>query len=128
MGTTNEPFDLSFLDERLNKFDHSEMQRNLDRIGSAFLEAFKSVDGETAYKDFWTDKTVDWRDTRAGISKLGSMLSEWLQREGVIDQFDAENHRYDPLPPKTKEFIQSTRIVLELAMALGAVLATRKDE
>lgn len=123
---TNVPFDLSFLDKALIDFERNEMRSSMDRIESAIVAAFKSLDGEVAYKDFWLDKSVNWRDTQAGVTRFGSMLHDWLQKEGVIDKFDAEANRYEPLPPKTKEFIKSTQIIIKLAMALGAVLATRR--
>ena len=118
--------DLSFLDDTLRDFEQENMQRDLDRIQAAFKQVFETLEGDAEYKAFWAGKGVYWPDSVAGVSKLGSMLHDWLQREGVVDKFDAEKHRYEPVPPRTQTFIQSTRIVLELAMALGAVLATQE--
>ena len=127
MATDNpNELDLSFLDAELTKFDQQNMRQELDRITEAMREAIATIEGEVAYKDFWTGKGVNWKDTRAGISNLGSMLQEWLAKQEIIENFDHEAYRYEPLPQKTQEFISSTRIILELCMALGAILATRE--
>jgi hypothetical protein len=130
MGATNDKpeLDLSFLDPKLTEMMKEEHQEDLDRIQTALRKAFESIDGEVAYKDFWTGFGVPWRDSRSGVSKLGSLLHKWLAQQGVIEDWDAENHMFDQPPAKTKEFITSTRTVLELGMALGAILATQEKQ
>ena len=127
-ATNNElpPLDLSFLDPKLTQMMDDENTEDLERIQQALLFAYDSIQDEVAYKDFWADLGVQWRDPRSGVCKLGSMLHQWLSKEGVIENWDAKNHMFETAPPKTAEFITSTRTILELGMALGAILATQE--
>ena len=123
---TNEPFDLSFLDNSLLAMSRDQSQAELDRIKNELFLAIRSVDGEVAFKDFWLDHGVSWKDSRAGISRLGSLLHQWLSQKDVIATWDAENHLFEAPPRETAIFIDSTRTVLEIGLALGAILATRE--
>lgn len=122
---TDPNIDLSFLDKVLGDFDADIVFREMERITEALTEAFRTLDGEAAVKDFWTDLGVDWRDAAAGQAKLGSMLHGWLIKEGIVENWDPVAGRYDPVPEKTRGFMTSTRTTLQLAFVLGAILATK---
>lgn len=127
--TNDKPeLDLSFLDSSLAGMDRDRMQENLNRIQRELRIAMAVVQDPGSFTEFWQSQGVPWEDARVGISKLGSMLQMSLAKEGVIETWKAEEHLFEDPPPKTREFITATRMILEMGLALGAALAGRDRE